>query len=296
MKLLIRNPAPDDPKIQQHWGDYHYGFSLARALKNLGCDVEIQFWPNWVESEADVLITLRGLRESSEIKGDFNKKIVWLISHPKDVPDVELRLFDIILAGSPTHSQELAQRDFKTAVFLQCTDDSIFFPQYKKRSTLKNAFVFVGNYRDSRRDLVDRAISADLPLKIWGSYWPEEGRQSCVVKHYFPNERLGELYRNSYCTLNDHWDDMISYKYVNNRVFDALACGLPILSEPNPGMDLLNLKGIKAVHSEETFDDAVDDFIVNYDHFQEAAYNDASIIREKHTFKARAQQLLSLLS
>ncbi len=296
MKLLIRNPAPDDPKIQQHWGDYHYGISLARALKNLGCDVEMQFWPNWLESEADVLLTLRGLRESSEIKGDFNKKVVWIISHPKDVPDVELRLFDVVLTGSLAHSQELEQRNFNTEVFLQCTDDRFFFPQYKKRSTLKNAFVFVGNHRDSRRDLVDRAISANLPLKIWGSYWPEEGSQFCVVKNYFPNEHLGDLYRNSYCTLNDHHDDMISYRYVNNRVFDALACGLPIMSEPNPGMDILNFEGIKAVHPEETFDNTVDDFVVNYDHFQEAAYNDASIIREKHTFKARARQLLSLLS
>jgi hypothetical protein len=51
-----------------------------------------------------------------------------------------------------------------------------------------------------------------------------------VVSDYFPNEELGELYSRSRATLNDHWADMRAYGFVNNRIFDALACGLPVIS------------------------------------------------------------------
>jgi hypothetical protein len=295
MKVLIRNPAVENPNDQIFWGDFHYGLSLSRSLEELGCEVEIQYWPNWIEAEADVLLVLRGLRETEEIEGDFNTKTVWLISHPKDVPDHELRLFDVVLAGSLKHTKELIKRDFTAHQFLQCTDDRVFHLRSKKKLDFDNAFIFVGNCRGRSRSLLERAIVSHIPLRIWGKHWIRENDESFVVNRYYPNECLGDLYRNSFCTLNDHWEDMISYHYVNNRVFDALACGLPLLSEPNPGIDLLKFDGIKVVKPGESFDDAVDDFIVNYKHFHEAAFNDASLILEKHTFKARAQQFLTLI-
>lgn len=295
MKILLRNPAPVNQGIQHGWGDFHYGLSLSHSLRSLGLAVEIQYWPDWVETEADVLLVLRGLRETEEIKGDFNRKIIWLYSHPEDVPDKELHLFDTILSGSSRHTDELVQRNFRAYTFLQCTDDHVFFPKTEKKSNFGHAFIFVGNYRPSGRPLVERAINAQLPLKIWGKFWDEESHQPCVVDDYFPNQSLGELYRNSYCTLNDHWKDMVSHNYVNNRVFDALACGLPLLTEPNSGLDELNLKGIKVIDPEESFDNAIDDFILHYNHYQQGAESDASLIMENHTFEARARQFSSLL-
>ena len=88
---------------------------------------------------------------------------------------------------------------------------------------------------------------------------------------------------------------MISYEYVNNRVFDALACGLPLLSEPNPGMNHLKLNGVKIIQKEESIQDVIDDFIVNYGVYKEAALNDAKNILEEHTFHKRAEQLVSLI-
>src|SRR5210317_1143736 len=187
MKILIRNPAPDNKNIQHFWGDYHYGASLAQSLVDLGCEVEIQYWPNWVESEADILLVLRGLRDVKEPTGNFNRKIVWLISHPADVPDEELRLFDTVLSGSAKHTAELVQKGFEAHTFLQCTDDRLFFPSTRSKADLQNAFIFVGNYRDAGRALLERAISAQLPLKIWGHYWARENHLPFVVGNYCPN-------------------------------------------------------------------------------------------------------------
>lgn len=295
MKILIRNPAPDDVDDQPFWGDFHFGIAFSRCLHALGCKVETQYWPNWEAADADVLLVLRGLRETEQINGNFNKTAIWLISHPEDIPDEELRLFDIILCGSIKHAEELKQRGFTAHAFLQCTDKRFFFPKPRKRSEMNNAFIFVGNWRGGNRSLVGRAMHAQLPLKIWGRVWTRPAHQTFIVNDYIPNETLGELYRTSYCTLNDTWADMVDFDYVNNRVFDALACGLPLLTEPNPGMDHLALGSVKIIHPDDDFDDAIDRFVVNYDRYQEAAFEDSSMILEHHTFDARAQHFIEIL-
>jgi hypothetical protein len=297
MKILIRNPAPDDPADQPFWGDFHFGNALSDSLRLLGCEVKVQYWPNWSASEAaDALIVLRGLRASEAIEGEFGQKLIWLISHPEDVGDEELRRFDTVLCGSEKHTDELQKRGHDAHVFLQCTDDRIFFPAIREKSRLENGFVFVGNWRGGNRSLVGRAMSAQLPLKIWGRVWTRPAHQPYIVDDYLSNAQLGELYRASYCTLNDHWPDMSGYHYVNNRVFDALACALPVLSDPNPGIEKLNLGGIMTFDPEDSFDDFIDQFIVNYEAHQEAAYNDSFVILDQHTFTARARALVDLLS
>ena len=52
-----------------------------------------------------------------------------------------------------------------------------------------------------------------------------------VDSTFMPNEKLPALYRSAKVTLNDHWKDMLDYQFVNNRIFDALACGLPVISD-----------------------------------------------------------------
>ena len=45
------------------------------------------------------------------------------------------------------------------------------------------------------------------------------------------NYELPNIYRSAKVTLNDHWDDMLQKQFINNRIFDALACGLPVISD-----------------------------------------------------------------
>lgn len=297
MKILIRNPAPDDPADQPFWGDFHFGKALSDRLRELGCETRTQYWPNWNPSEsADVLLVLRGLRATEIVEGKYGQKLIWLISHPDDITDDELRRFDTVLCGSEHHTARLKQRGFDAHVFLQCTDERVFFPAVREKTRLENAFVFVGNWRGGNRSLVGQAITAKLPLRIWGRVWTRPAHAPFIVDDYFPNTQLGELYRSSYCTLNDHWPDMTRNGYVNNRVFDALACALPVLTDPNPGLEGLKLGGIKMITPDESFDDAMDEFIVNYDRYQEAAYSDSFFILEQHSFKARAQALIALLT
>jgi spore maturation protein CgeB len=296
MRVLIRNPAPDDPEDQVYWGDTFFGRSLARCLEAEGCDVSMQYWPSWQgDGGADLLLVLRGLRKVDAIEGDFSRTAIWIISHPEDVADEELALFDLVLCASASHCEALRGRGHNAHEFLQCTDEAVFFPRPRERSQLENAFIFVGNARAERK-IVHDAIAADLPLKIWGRGWNRHNYDRCVVRPFIHNAELGELYRGSLCTLNDHWSDMARFDYVNNRVFDALACGLPVLSDSHPGLEALDFGGVQFRREGQSIDEAVDMLLAHYDRLQDAAYCDAEFIRTEHTFACRARKLREIVA
>jgi len=297
MRFLVCNPSPADPADQLFWGDFHFGRSLCRSLEELGHETTTRYWPNWDEpAEADVLLTLRGIREMAAVSGNFDTSVVWIISHPDDVSDEELGRFDIVLCGSRWHADRLRERGFDAHVFPQCTDSSIFYPRSRDQAALDHAFIFVGNRRgDEERTIVEQAVTAHLPLKIWGRGWNGPRYEKHVFARYCANELLGDLYRRSYCSLNDHWADMRSFQYINNRIFDALACGLPLLTEAHAGLDEIELGGIRQVREDEPFDEVIDEFIFNYDDYRAGAFTAAGLIREHHTFNHRARQLVSLL-
>lgn len=295
MEVLLRNPAPDDPDDQVYWGDTFFGRALARCLEDEGCRVRTQYWPNWDGPEAaDLLLVLRGIRKVEAFEGDFRRRAIWIISHPEDVDDEELARFDLVFCGSDSHSHELRERGFNAHTLLQCTDDQIFYPGERDPETFENAFIFVGNAR-AEREIVHDAVAANLPLRIWGRGWGRHGYDRCVVAPYIDNAKLGDLYRASFCTLNDHWSDMARLDYVNNRIFDALACGLPVLSDPHEGLEKLGFGGIRYREPGQPIDDMVDLFLVDYEQTQEAAYRDSEVILERHTFAARVRQILNLV-
>ena len=55
--------------------------------------------------------------------------------------------------------------------------------------------------------------------------------KTMVQDVFIENSQIPALYRSARVTLNDHWKDMLDYQFVNNRIFDALACGLPVISD-----------------------------------------------------------------
>ena len=49
-----------------------------------------------------------------------------------------------------------------------------------------------------------------------------------------PNEDLPAVYSSVGVLLNDHWQTMHEWGFVSNRLFDALACGTPVISDDLP--------------------------------------------------------------
>ena len=92
----------------------------------------------------------------------------------------------------------------------------------------------VAKSRDVFRGAVRDAIAAGLEPAIYGSGWEQFVDPKLVESSYVPNEDLAVVYSSIGVLLNDHWDDMREHGFVSNRLFDALACETPVISDDMP--------------------------------------------------------------
>ena len=296
MKWLIKCPAPAGFS-QRDWGDLHFARSLARQLMLQGHEASIQNNPDWKQGDddADVVLVLRGKRRYVPRNKDAIN-VMWLMSHPAGVTDEEIREFDLCCVASMSHVQRLRQRFGKDRIIplLQCTDtrestETLLLPASERRDV-----IFVGNTRNVERWCVLKHLRAGYPLKIWGVGWERWAEtRSCVVGEHVENERLGQLYGSAKATLNDHWPDMIEHGFINNRIFDALACGLPVISDFMPELDETFGDGILYYRPDEsparTFEKLERDYLMVFDRVQALAER----VTREHSFSTRTDELLS---
>jgi spore maturation protein CgeB len=93
--------------------------------------------------------------------------------------------------------------------------------------------LFVGNTRGTIRPIVQAFSQAGLPLELIGDGWNQLGINASATS--IANRELPQRYRGALAVLNDHHQAMADYGYMNNRVFDVLACAVPVITDVAPG-------------------------------------------------------------
>ena len=83
------------------------------------------------------------------------------------------------------------------------------------------------------RPIVAGFSKAGLPMELIGAGWEQLGLQAEATS--IANQQLPARYRRALAVLNDHHQAMADYGYLNNRVFDVLACGVPVITDAAPG-------------------------------------------------------------
>jgi hypothetical protein len=300
VKWVIKNPAPLDSRLHK-WGDYHFGRSLAKYLARRGETVETHYWPAWDhEADCDVVLVLRGKRPFVSRQGQHPGawRLLWNISHPSDVGEEECDGYDLVAVASRPRAAELDARvTAPVTPLLQCTDPEELDEGGRDGTETRRGFVFVGNTRASLRPGVLWAVEYGLPLRIWGQGWERwEKTRTRVLADYYPNERLGGLYTRSRATINDHWADMKAHGFINNRVFDALACGLPVVSDWHLELARLFPDEVSYYRDKREFDRCIERLLLNYPEVQAQAGSAASTIRHGFTFARRADDLIDLVA
>jgi len=291
MKIIIKNSAPSDSR-QEKWGDYHFGRSLSKYLRRLGAKVKTHYKKDWHKRDrANAVLVIRG-------KYPYRPKsraihILWVISHPGHITLEECEAYDAVCVASHPHAESL-KRKISVPVFalLQCTDTEEFASLPKQE---RDNVIFVGNTRGVRRPCVSWALELGLPLKIWGRGWDEWLDPQYIVADYIPNEQLGRLYNRSKFTLNDHWHDMKSLGYINNRIFDALACGLPLISDFHVELHRLFPEEILFFSDKGSFFSSVQQLLASYTDFKRQVDGIAELIRQEYSFEKRAEFLYDLI-
>ncbi|QFT88415.1 hypothetical protein FIU87_07150 [Bacillus sp. THAF10] len=292
LRWVIKNPAVANHK-QLNSGDYHIGRSLTKYLKRRGIEVVTDYYPNYnVRRNADVVFVIRGRFPYKTSKKSIN--IMWNISHPETVKLSEYKRYDIICVASEKYAAILKKK-LKKPVFslLQCTDTEEF---YEGNDGLKrDGVIFVGNTRGIKRQCVPWSVELNVPIKVWGNGWEQWIEKKYIIDTYVPNEDLGQLYSKSKVILNDHWEDMKKYGFINNRTFDALACGLPIISDYHPELEKLFPKGILFYNNKEELADCYKRIQNSYSDVKKTITSLTKKVREEFTFEQRVNELLEIL-
>lgn len=295
---VIKCPSPEGSS-KVRWGDYHFCVALKKYLDRLGIYTVLDCREDWgCEIDADVVLVLRG--KNFYHPDRRNKKtlyIMWNISHPDMLTKEEYQLYDVICVASRKYAKELSEQlTVPVLPLLQCTDTELFCPCESHDRNYEHDYIFVGNTREIVRTCVLWSFEKKLPIHIFGDGWKKMFPQykNAVLAESIENDELPKLYRSSRVTLNDHWKDMLEKGFVNNRIFDALACGLPVISDCCEELKDIFPDAVLYYETRDDFDRCVDRIEKDYDNVRKCVLAQRELICEQYSFECRAKELLDI--
>jgi hypothetical protein len=296
LRIAITIAAPSR-KVAPRWGDWHLAEAFADALRRTGHLVRVQTADaanDPAGRACDVHCIVRGLTPVRRTRGQ--RHVLWIISHPETIRTRELDDADLVLVASHRFAAELHTRT-RTPVepLLQATDPARFHP-FPPDAAHRHDVTVVAKSRDEYRVAVADAIAAGLRPSIYGSGWEKFVDPSLVVSDYVDNYELARVYSSAGVVLNDHWDSMREWGFVSNRIFDALACGAPVISDDVPEVTELFAGAVPVFRDSGQLRALVDAALADPDAARATARRGMEIVLAGHTFERRAQQFLEALA
>lgn len=295
---VIKCPATEG-EAKFFWGDYYYAVALQKYLERQNIYAIIDNRQDWgCDEEADVVLVLRGKYfYHPDRRNEKCLYIMWNISHPDMISKAEYELYDVVCAASRHMAEELKDKISVPVVpLLQCTDTEIFCPEGETKKQYNGQYIFIGSTRGVMRDCVYWAAETGVPLHVWGSGWYEmmPEHKDVVDGTFMPNDKLPALYRSAKVTLNDHWKDMLDNQIINNRIFDALACGLPVISDGCDEMKEIFPDAVLYYDTKEEFDACIKKVENDYEAVKAKVLEQYDMIKKEYSFERRVEELLEI--
>ena len=182
------------------------------------------------------------------------------VSAPEEMKAFDLSGYDGVLAFGETLSEVYRQWGWRDSVWTwhEAADTRLFHPPAVEGE--REGVVWIGNWGDGERTaeletfLFGPVQAAGMPLDIYGVRYPEEAR--ATLAHYgaryhgwAPNARAPEIFARALATVHvpRRYYTTILPGIPTIRVFEAFACGIPLISAPwddseglfRPGNDFL---------------------------------------------------------
>jgi hypothetical protein len=284
-------------KVAARWGDWHLAQGLADALRRRGHDADVWTLDHADDPAvrvADIHLVLRGVSPVRRTPGQ--RHVLWIISHPEDIEDAELDDADLVLVASERFADHLRTRTTTPVdVLLQATDDRRFV-RHALDPKFEHEVTVVAKTRDVLRSSVADALSVGLRPALYGDGWRTLVDPALVVADYVPNETLPRVYSSAGVVLNDHWRTMQRWGFVSNRIYDVLACGTPVISDPVPGLAELFDGAVLEYRTPAELRAHVDRVLDDPAGAHERAARGRAAVLARHTFDVRAGELMCALA
>jgi hypothetical protein len=282
-------------KVAARWGDWHLAQALARALERMRVTTRVQTAQETGDDLGrctDLHVAIRGVAPTPRTPGQPH--VLWVISHPERVETAECDEADLVVVASERFAAHLRDRTATPVeVLLQATDPHRFtrLPADPRHG---HPVAVVARTREVMRPIVADALAAGLRPAVYGAGWEGLVDPDLIAGAYIPNDELARVYSSVGVLLNDHWDTMRAWGFVSNRLFDALACGTPVVSDRVPEIDALFGDAVLQYDDPTDLRALVEAVLADPD----AARARAEVGRERvlaaHTFDHRAHALMDV--
>lgn len=233
------------------------------------------------------------------------------VSEPEAMRAYDLEAYDGVLAFGATLAESYRRCGWGARAFVwhEAADTRLFHPPVKEMP--RSGAVWIGNWGDGERSveleefLLRPTQAAGMPLTIHGVRYPVAARalvsqHDAALRDWLPNARVAEVFARYLVTLH------VPRRFYTTalpgiptiRVFEALACGIPLLSAPwedseglfRPGTDYLvaNSGEVAARHLRALRGDCA--------LRRELAANGLATIRARHSCAHRVDELLAIVA
>jgi spore maturation protein CgeB len=232
-----------------------------------------------------------------------------LTSDPDAMQGYDLSDYDGVLAYGEILRQLYESHGLARRVWTwhEAADVRVFHPLPKKR--LAGDLVWIGNWGDGERTaelqefLIEPAKSLSLKARVHGVRYPDEAKKTLAEANidyagWLPNYEAPRVYSEFKCTVH-----VPRRPYVKAlpgiptiRVFEALACGIPLVCSPwddveglfRPGKDFLVARNGRQMTGH------LQDILHDQAMASELARHGLEIIRARHTCAHRVDELLAI--
>lgn len=243
--VVVSSPAGE---AGEQWGDTWFARDLVAALERAGERARVVARKGATSpkrDDDDVVLVLRGLRRVVPRRSG-NTWLLWVISHPELVEADEPAQYDAVFAASQRWPGD-DRFGVSIQPLLQATDPGRFNPAAGAPDT-GVPVLFVGSTRGEYRPLVRAAIEVGAPVQVFGVGWAEYLDGAHHVAEFLPNPDLPAAYASAGVVLNDHHRAMAEQGFLSNRLFDAVATGARVISDPADGLESVFQGSVRVVH------------------------------------------------
>lgn len=266
------------------------------------------------ELELDVLIMEVWSSSLTRLAREFSKQgtkvVIWDDNSPYAIYRWRdaAKYADLILThgeGSSVILQTMFP-DKKVEVFLFATDPNIFKPS--KDIPFESDVSFVGTNITKRLNSLKYLFfnqSCLLPTKtfsLYGNGWDKSSLlpqyKQISYKGWTNNENLSKIFFNSKISINGTRSGLKeAFLCPSNRIFDVMASGGVLLSDPIPGIEKIFTidKELLIANTLEEAYSKIKNVLENNNLREEISSSARSAILRSHTWKHRKNQLMQLL-
>src|SRR5690348_7953646 len=251
-------------------GDAWSATNLVRDYGPQSCDLFHRFYPNLISNRydrekidldkelrgADLVLVhewndpelirdIAAIRRRSDFVAFFHDTHHRMASSPCAFSQAAIEEYDAILVFGRSLAEFYRQQGFRNRMFIwhEAADTRIFRPQ--RRKTLKQDVVWIGNWGDEERTveinayLLEPVRCLGISASLYGVRYPEavlEILRDAGIKYlgWTPNFAVPRIFSESRLTVHiprrPYSEKLPGIPTI--RVFEALACGIPLIAAP----------------------------------------------------------------